>query len=35
MENDPIVQQTVGTAFDMWQKLAFTLVLVALFFLLY
>ena len=35
MENDPIVQQTVGTAFDMWQKLAFTLVLVASFILLY
>lgn len=31
----PIVQQTAGTAFDMWQKLAFTLVLVASFVLLY
>ena len=35
MENDPIVLQTVGTAFDMWQKLAFTLALVASFILLY
>lgn len=35
MENDAIVQQTAGTAFDMWQKLAFTLVLVASFVLLY
>lgn len=35
MENDTIIQQTVGTAFDMWQKLAFTLVLVASFMLLY
>ena len=24
MTNDMIIQQTVGTAFDMWQKLAFT-----------
>ena len=32
---DAIVQQTVGTAFDMWQKLAFTLVLIASFVLLY
>ena len=32
---DTIVQQTVGTAFDMWQKLAFMLVLVASFVLLY
>lgn len=31
----PIVQQTAGTAFDMWQKLAFTMVLVASFVLLY
>ena len=30
-----LVQQTVGTAFDMWQKLAFTLVLVSSFVLLY
>ena len=35
MTNDTIIQQTVGTAFDMWQKLAFTLVLVASFILLY
>lgn len=35
MKNSTIVQQTAGTAFDMWQKLAFTLVLVASFILLY
>lgn len=35
MKNDVIVQQTAGTAFDMWQKLAFTLVLVASFVILY
>ena len=35
MEGTPLVQQTVGTAFDMWQKLAFTFVLVASFVLLY
>ena len=35
MEQDAIVQQTVGTVFDMWQKLAFTLVLIASFVLLY
>lgn len=35
MDNDAIVQQTVGAAFDMWQKLAFTLVLIASFILLY
>ena len=35
MENDAIVQQTAGTAFDMWQKLAFTMVLTASFVLLY
>ena len=35
MGQDAIVQQTVGTAFDMWQKLAFTLVLIASFVLLY
>lgn len=35
MTNEPIVQQTVGTVFDMWQKLAFTFVLVASFVLLY
>ena len=33
--NDAIIQKTVGTAFDMWQKLAFTLVLVSSFILLY
>lgn len=35
MKNDAIVQQTAGTAFDMWQKLAFTLVLMASFVILY
>ncbi|WP_418496387.1 DUF418 domain-containing protein [Coprobacter sp.] len=35
MDNAPIIRQTVGTAFDMWQKLAFTLVLIASFILLY
>lgn len=35
MENEAIVQQTAGTAFDMWQKLAFTGVLVSSFVLLY
>ncbi len=35
MQNSAIVQQTVGTVFDMWQKLAFTLVLIASFVLLY
>lgn len=36
MQSDnSMVTQTVGTAFDMWQKLAFTLVLVASFVLLY
>jgi len=35
MTNDVIVQQTVGTILDMWQKLAFTLVLIASFVLLY
>lgn len=35
MKSDIIIQQTVGTVFDMWQKLAFTLVLVASFVLLY
>ena len=34
-DNDLIVSQTAGTAFDMWQKLAFTLVLMASFVLLY
>lgn len=35
MTNSAIIQQTAGTVFDMWQKLAFTLVLVASFVLLY
>lgn len=36
MQNDSkLITQTVGTAFDMWQKLAFTLVLIASFVLLY
>lgn len=35
MTNDAIIQQTVGTVFDMWQKLAFTLVLITSFLLLY
>lgn len=35
MGKDEIIRQTVGTVFDMWQKLAFTLVLVASFVLLY
>lgn len=35
MTNDMIIQQTVGTVFDMWQKLAFTFVLVLSFILLY
>jgi len=35
MKNDTIIQQTVGTVLDMWQKLAFTLVLIASFVLLY
>ena len=35
MKNDAIVQQSAGTAFDMWQELAFTLVLVASFVILY
>lgn len=35
MGNAAIIQQTAGTAFDMWQKLAFTLVLIASFILLY
>lgn len=35
MENDTIIQQTIGTAFDMWQKLAFTFVLISSFILLY
>ena len=35
MKNDAIIRQTAGTAFDMWQKLAFTLVLISSFILLY
>ncbi len=35
MDGDTIIRQTAGTAFDMWQKLAFTGVLVASFILLY
>ena len=35
MESSPMIQQTVGTVFDMWQKLAFTFVLVSSFVLLY
>ena len=35
MEGSPMIQQTVGTVFDMWQKLAFTFVLVSSFVLLY
>lgn len=35
MKNAPIIQQSAGTAFDMWQKLAFTGVLVASFVLMY
>ncbi len=35
MAGDVLTQRTVGTAFDMWQKLAFTFVLVASFILLY
>ena len=36
MQSDSdLVKQTVGTAFDMWQKFAFTIVLVASFVILY
>lgn len=35
MENDGVVRQSVGTVFDMWQKLAFAGVLVASFVLSY
>lgn len=35
MASNAMVQQTVGTAFDMWQKLAFTLVIVASFVIMY
>lgn len=34
-ENGGLTGQTVGTVFDMWQKLAFTFVLIASFVLLY
>ena len=34
-EGSTLVQQTVGTAFDMWQKLSFTFVLISSFVLLY
>lgn len=34
-QSSEIIQQTAGVAFDMWQKLAFTIVLIASFFLLY
>lgn len=33
--DDALIAQTAGTAFDMWQKLAFTLVLVSSFVILY
>lgn len=35
MGSDAMIQKTVGTVLDMWQKLAFTLVLVTSFVLLY
>lgn len=35
MSCNSIIQQTAGTAFDMWQKLSFTLILISSFFLLY
>lgn len=35
MQGGDAMRQTAGTAFDMWQKLAFTFVLVASFLLLY
>ncbi|MGL4346744.1 MAG: DUF418 domain-containing protein [Chitinophagaceae bacterium] len=35
MDNDTTMQQTGGRALDMWQKLAFTFVLIASFILLY
>ena len=35
MECNTMIQQTVGTVFDMWQKLSFTFVLVSSFVLLY
>lgn len=35
LSDNSLIRQTAGTAFDMWQKLAFTLVLVSSFILLY
>ena len=35
MKGEAFIQQTAGTAFDMWQKFSFTAVLVASFLLLY
>ena len=35
MTNDTIIQQTVGTIFDMWQKLAFTFVIISSFIICY
>ena len=35
MDNDVLIRKTVGTAFDMWQKLAFAFVLISSFVLLY
>lgn len=35
LSDNDLIKQTAGAAFDMWQKLAFTLVLVASFLLLY
>lgn len=35
LSDNDLIKQTAGTAFDMWQKLAFTLVLIASFVLLY
>ena len=35
MQGAPVVQQSAGTALDMWQKLAFTFVLVSSFVIMY
>lgn len=35
LNDSALIKSTVGTAFDMWQKFAFTIVLVASFVLLY
>lgn len=35
MQSDEFIQQTAGTVFDMWQKLAFTFVLISSFVMLY